>query len=74
MADMRRLCIASLGRDDVLIVTRKLVEKRFVQSPLGREFVPLLDPQASEALGRLKKRFGIERGTLKLNCRSVVVK
>jgi|SRR5665213_4006995 len=36
----------------------KLVEKRFVQSPLGREFLSLLDPQASEALGRLKKRFG----------------
>jgi len=36
----------------------KLVEKRFVQSPLGREFLPLLDLQASEALGRLKKRFG----------------
>src|ERR1700736_1371840 len=36
----------------------KLVEKLFVQSPLGREFVPLLDQPASESLERLKKRFG----------------
>jgi hypothetical protein len=35
----------------------KLVEKRFVQSPLGKEFVPLLDQQASASLDRLKKRF-----------------
>jgi Rod binding domain-containing protein len=36
----------------------KLVEKLFVQSPLGKEFVPLLDQQASASLERLKKRFG----------------
>jgi hypothetical protein len=34
----------------------KLVEKRFVGSPIGREFVPLLDKPAAEALNRLKKR------------------
>jgi hypothetical protein len=35
----------------------KLVEKCFVGSPIGRQFVPLLDPLAAEALARLKKRF-----------------
>jgi hypothetical protein len=35
----------------------KLVEKRFVRSPLGRHFIPLLDVQAAQALDRLKKRF-----------------
>jgi hypothetical protein len=36
----------------------KLVEKRFWGSPLGKEYVPRLSPQATEALERLKKRFG----------------
>lgn len=36
----------------------KLIEKRFLGSPLGKEYVPLLSTQATEALGRLKKRFG----------------
>jgi hypothetical protein len=36
----------------------KLVEKLFLQSPLGKEFVPLLDQQVSASLERLKKRFG----------------
>jgi hypothetical protein len=35
----------------------KLVEKRFLGSPVGKRFVPLLDAQAEEALARLKKRF-----------------
>lgn len=35
----------------------KLIEKRFLASPLGKEYVPRLSPQATEALGRLKKRF-----------------
>jgi hypothetical protein len=35
----------------------KLVEKRFLGSPTGKQFVPLLDAQATEALKRLKKRF-----------------
>jgi hypothetical protein len=35
----------------------KLVEKRFLASPIGKEFVPLLDPPASAALDRLKRRF-----------------
>jgi hypothetical protein len=34
----------------------KLVEKRFVEGPLGRHFIPLLDAQAAQALDRLKKR------------------
>jgi hypothetical protein len=36
----------------------RLVEDRFLKRSLGREFVPLLDGPASEALDRLKKRFG----------------
>jgi hypothetical protein len=36
----------------------RLVEDRFLKRPLGREFLPLLDPQAADALDRLKKRFG----------------
>src|SRR6516165_11325743 len=36
----------------------KLIEKRFLGSTLGREYVPRLNPQAKEALDRLKKRFG----------------
>jgi hypothetical protein len=36
----------------------KLIEKRFLGSRLGKEYVPLLGPQATEALDRLKKRFG----------------
>src|SRR5260370_14125529 len=36
----------------------KLIEKRFLGSPLGKEYVPRLSPQAGEALDRLKKRFG----------------
>jgi hypothetical protein len=36
----------------------KLIEKRFLGSPLGKEYVPRLSPQATEALNRLKKRFG----------------
>jgi hypothetical protein len=35
----------------------RLVEDRFLKRPLGREFLPLLDPPAAEALDRLKKRF-----------------
>jgi hypothetical protein len=35
----------------------KLVEKRFLGSTLGKEYVPLLSTHATEALGRLKKRF-----------------
>jgi hypothetical protein len=36
----------------------KLVEKRFLGSPLGKEYIPRLSPQATEAFDRLKKRFG----------------
>jgi hypothetical protein len=36
----------------------KLVEKRFLGSTLGKEYVPRLSTQAAEALDRLKKRFG----------------
>ncbi|UFZ03053.1 hypothetical protein LQG66_27965 [Bradyrhizobium ontarionense] len=36
----------------------KLVEGRFVKRPLGREYLPLLDAPAAEALDRLKMRFG----------------
>jgi hypothetical protein len=36
----------------------KLIEKRFVGSTLGKEYVPLLSTQAKEAVDRLKKRFG----------------
>jgi hypothetical protein len=36
----------------------KLLEKRFLGSLVGREFVPLLDPTASAALDRLKMRLG----------------
>jgi len=35
----------------------KLVEKRFLGSVVGKEYVPLLDAKASAALDRLKKRF-----------------
>lgn len=35
----------------------KLVEKRFLGSPVGKQFVPLLDAQAGQALDRLKQRF-----------------
>jgi hypothetical protein len=36
----------------------KLVEKRFLGSTLGKEYQPRLSAEATEALGRLKKRFG----------------
>ena len=36
----------------------KLIEKRFLGSPLGKEYVPRLSAPAGEALTRLKKRFG----------------
>ena len=36
----------------------KLIEKRFLGSVLGKEYVPLFNAQATEALDRLKKRFG----------------
>jgi hypothetical protein len=36
----------------------RLIEDRFLKRPLGREYLPLLDPPAAEALERLKKRFG----------------
>jgi hypothetical protein len=36
----------------------RLVEARLLSSPIGREYVPLLDIPAGEALDRLKKRFG----------------
>ncbi|WP_316158715.1 MULTISPECIES: hypothetical protein [unclassified Bradyrhizobium] len=36
----------------------RLVEDRFLKRPLGKEFLPLLDGPAAEALDRLKKRFG----------------
>lgn len=36
----------------------KLIEKRFLGSSLGREYTPRLSVPATEALKRLKKRFG----------------
>lgn len=36
----------------------RLVEDRFLKRPLGRDYLPLLDNEAAEALDRLKKRFG----------------
>jgi fructose-specific component phosphotransferase system IIB-like protein len=36
----------------------RLVEDRFLKRPLGREYMPLLDRPAADALERLKKRFG----------------
>jgi hypothetical protein len=36
----------------------KLIEKRFLGSPLGKEYAPCLSTIATEALNRLKKRFG----------------
>jgi hypothetical protein len=36
----------------------KLIDKRFLGSTLGKEYVPLLSPDAKGALDRLKKRFG----------------
>jgi hypothetical protein len=36
----------------------KLIEKRFLGSPLGKEYAPRLSTLATEALNRLKKRFG----------------
>jgi hypothetical protein len=36
----------------------RLIEDRFLKRPLSREFLPLLDVPAAEALDRLKKRFG----------------
>jgi fructose-specific component phosphotransferase system IIB-like protein len=36
----------------------RLVEDRFLKRPLGREYLPLLDRPATDALERLKKRFG----------------
>jgi hypothetical protein len=38
----------------------RLVEDRFLKRPLGREYLPLLDRPAADALERLKKRFGRE--------------
>jgi len=36
----------------------KLIEKRFLGSTLGKDYVPILSTAATEALDRLKKRFG----------------
>jgi hypothetical protein len=36
----------------------KLIEKRFLGSPLGKEYAPRLSRDTTEALNRLKKRFG----------------
>jgi hypothetical protein len=36
----------------------KLIEKRFLGSPLGKEYAPRLSVSAAEALNRIKKRFG----------------
>jgi hypothetical protein len=36
----------------------KLIERRFLGSPIGREYTPLLNAPTTEALKRLKKRFG----------------
>jgi len=36
----------------------KLIQDRFVGSPLGKEYPPLLSEEATKALDRLKKRFG----------------
>ena len=36
----------------------KLIEKQFLGSALGKEYVPLLSGDTTNALGRLKKRFG----------------
>ena len=36
----------------------KLIEKRFLGSTLGKEYVPRLSRQATESLNRLRKRFG----------------
>jgi hypothetical protein len=36
----------------------KLIDKRFLGSPLGKEYAPRLSVSATEALKRLKKRFG----------------
>jgi hypothetical protein len=36
----------------------KLIEKRFLGTTLGRDYVPLVSAQATEALDRLKRRFG----------------
>jgi hypothetical protein len=41
----------------VLRETWGLIEKRFLGTTLGKEFVPTLDPEASQALERLKVRF-----------------
>jgi len=38
----------------------KLIEKRFLGSPLGKEYVPRLSPQATDAFNRLKKRFSTQ--------------
>jgi hypothetical protein len=40
----------------------RLVEDRFLKRLLGREYIPLLDGPAAEALDRLKKRFGKGNG------------
>jgi hypothetical protein len=37
---------------------QKLIERRFLGSKLGKEYVPLLSPDATQAVDRLKKRFG----------------
>jgi hypothetical protein len=36
----------------------RVVEDRFLKRPVGREYLPLLDGPAADALDRLKKRFG----------------
>jgi hypothetical protein len=36
----------------------KLIQERFVGSPLGKQYPPLLSAEARDALDRLKKRFG----------------
>lgn len=43
----------------------RLVEDRFLKRPIGREYLPLLDGSAAEALDRLKKRFGKGSGWLR---------
>ena len=43
----------------------KLIEKRLLGTTLGKEYVPLFSAEATEALNRLKKRFG-ERDKLVL--------
>jgi hypothetical protein len=50
----------------VLWEARGLIEKRFLSSKLGKEFVPKLDADALAALESLKKRFGSTNWLAKL--------